>query len=86
MVASLIEASGGTLIFDDNPHGRGLRVTTGWPTLFPSDARLTEPRSADTIYRSTVEWSTLHDHWDDPELGAAKSRRWSRTRKAAETR
>ncbi len=86
VVASLIEASGGTLIFDDNPHGRGLRVTTGWPTLFPSDARLTEPRSADTIYRSTVEWSTLHDHWDDPELGAAKSRRWSRTRKAAETR
>jgi signal transduction histidine kinase len=86
VVASLIEASGGTLIFDDNPHGRGLRVTTGWPTLFPSDGRLTEPRSSDTVYRNTVEWSPPDADWDEAEVNVAKSRRWGRTRRTAETR
>lgn len=86
VVASLIEASGGTLIFDDNPHGRGLRVTTGWPTLFPSDGRLTEPRSSDTVYRNTVERSPLDDHWDEAENGAVRNRRWGRPRRTAETR
>jgi len=86
VVASLIEASGGTLIFDDNPHGRGLRVTTGWPTLFPSDGRLTEPRSADSVYPSTVEWPALDEQWHDPAESPVKSRRWGRSRRAAESR
>jgi signal transduction histidine kinase len=84
VVASLIEASGGTLIFDNNPHGPGLRVTTGWPTLFPTNGRLSEPRPLDSasIYRTTVEWSPLDgddDGWD-PEFDESHSgltRRWS---------
>ncbi len=85
VVASLIEASGGTLIFDDNPHGRGLRVTTGWPTLFPSDGRLTEPQAADALYRNTVEWSPLDDEWAESAVESSRNRRWGLPRRAAES-
>ncbi len=85
VVASLIDASGGTLIFDDNPHGRGLRVTTGWPTLFPSDGRLTEPGATGTDYRNSVEWSPAAERRDGTVVDETKSRRWGRGRRTAET-
>ena len=87
VVASLIQASGGTLIFDDNPHGSGLRVTTGWMTLFPTNGRLTEPRSTDTIYRNTVEWSPLESElgWGMEPEETPKVRRWSLTRRQRQT-
>lgn len=86
VVASLIDASGGTLIFDDNPHGRGLRVTTGWPTLFPSDGRLTEPGATGTDHRNSVVWSPVDEHRDGTGVDEGKARRWGRGRRTAETR
>ncbi len=77
VVASLIEASGGTLTFDDNPHGPGLRVTTGWPTLYPSNGRLSEPRNPDTVLRNTVEWSPVDEDWELDTQAPTRNRRWS---------
>ena len=87
VVASLIEASSGTLIFDDNPHGSGLRVTTGWMTLFPTNELPGDYRPADTIYRNTVEWSPLESAlgWGVEPEPEPKQRRWPLTRRPRQT-